>query len=188
MGVSPDGSKVYVTGFSEGANGARDIVTVAYRASTGAQLWARRYNGPGDSNDNGKAIAVSPDGSRLFVAGYRTGHQARDAETIAYSSTGGRLWSRAYNGPANNDDQATAIGVSPDGNQVFVAGFRYGAFFDRDYVTLAYRASSGNHLWEAFYDQDRATAIALGVNPDGSAVYVSGMSGPDFTTVAYGTS
>ena len=188
MAVSPDGSKVYVTGFSDGSNRARDFVTLAYRASTGAQLWVRRYNGPRDSNDNGKAIAVSPDGSRIFVAGYRSGHQARDAETIAYSSTGERLWQRAYNGPADNDDQATAIGVSPDGKQVFVAGFRYGAFFDRDYVTLAYRASSGEPRWEAFYAQDRATATALGVNPDGSAVYASGVSGPDFTTVAYSTS
>ena len=188
MAVSPDGSKVYVTGFSDGSNRARDIVTLAYRASTGAQLWVRRYNGPRDSNDNGKAIAVSPDGSRIFVAGYRSGHQARDAETIAYSSAGERLWLRAYNGPADDDDQATAIGVSPDGKQVFVAGFRYGAFFDRDYVTLAYRASSGEPRWEAFYAQDRATATALGVNPDGSAVYASGVSGPDFTTVAYSTS
>jgi PQQ-like domain/WD40-like Beta Propeller Repeat len=188
MTVSPDGSRVYIAGFSEGSNRARDIVTLAYRASTGALVWVRRYNGPADSNDNGKAIAVSPDGSRIFVTGYRTGHQDRDAETIAYSSVGKRLWLRAYNGPADDLDQATAIGVSPNGKQVFVAGFRTGAFFDRDYVTLAYRASSGDHLWEAFYDQDRATATALGVSPDGSAVYVSGVSGPDWATVAYSTS
>jgi len=185
MAVSPDGSRVYLTGFSEGSNRARDIVTLAYRASSGALAWVRRYNGPADSHDNGKAIAVSPDGSRLFVTGYRKGHQDRDAETIAYSSAGKRLWLRDYNGPADDLDQGTAIGVSPDGKQVLVAGFRTGAFFDHDYVTLAYRASSGDHLWEAFYDQDRATATTLAVNPDGSAVYVSGVSGPDWATVAY---
>ena len=124
MGVSPNGSSVYVTGFSDGSNRKRDFVTIAYRASTGEQRWARRYNGPGDFNDNAKAMAVSPDGSRIFVTGYRSGHGGRDFETIAYSSAGGRLWLRAYDGPASNDDQATAIGVSPDGHQVFVAGFR----------------------------------------------------------------
>jgi hypothetical protein len=55
-------------------------------------------------------------------------------------------------------------------------------------MTLAYRASTGEHLWEAFYDQSDEGASALGVNPDGSGVYVSGMSGADFTTVAYSTS
>ena len=30
MGVSPDGSSVYVTGFSDGSNRKRDYVTVAY--------------------------------------------------------------------------------------------------------------------------------------------------------------
>jgi len=188
MAVSPDGSRVYLTGFSEGSNRARDIVTLAYRASSGALAWVRRYNGPADSHDNGKAIAVSRDGSRVFVTGYRKGHQDRDAETIAYSSADKRLWLRAYNGPADDLDQGTAIGVSPDGKQVFVAGFRTGGVFDHDYVTLSYRASSGDPRWEAFYDQDSATATTLAVNPDGSAVYVSGVSGPDWATVAYSTS
>jgi DNA-binding beta-propeller fold protein YncE len=190
MAVSPDGSKVYVTGFSEASDRKRDFVTVAYRASTGVQRWVRRYNGPGDWNDNAKAISVSPDGSRVFVAGYRTGHygRTRDAETIAYSSGGERLWLRAYNGPADGWDQATAIGVSPDGTQVYVTGFRYDLPYNRDYATLAYQASSGEHLWEAFYDQDDDGASVLGVSPDGSNVYVSGMSGADFTTISYSTS
>ncbi len=187
MAVSPDGSQVYVTGFSDGSNRRRDFVTLAYGARTGTQRWIRRYNGPGDWDDNAKAVSVSPDGSRIYVAGYRTGHHAfeRDAETIAYSSAGERLWHRAYNGPANYEDQAAAIGVSPDGTQVYVTGFRYDLPYNRDYATLAYRASTGEHLWDAFYDQDDDGASVLGVNPDGSAVYVSGMSGADFTTVAY---
>jgi WD40 repeat protein len=187
MAVSPDGSKVYVTGFTDRSNRWRNFVTLAYSAKTGTQRWVRRYQGPGDYNNNAKAIVMSPDGSRIYVAGYRSGHDGRDVETIAYSSTGGRLWRRAYNGPADGWDQATAIGVSPDGTQVYVAGFRNDVPY-RDYATLAYRASSGESLWEAFYDQDDDGASALGVNPDGSSVYVSGMSGADFTTVAYSTS
>ena len=187
MAVSPDGSKVYVTGFTERSKRLRNFVTLAYSAKTGTRRWVRRYQGPGDSNNNAKAIVMSPDGSRIYVAGYRSGDN-RDVETIAYSSTGGRLWRRSYNGPVGGSDQATAIGASPDGTQVYVTGLRNDVPYDRDYATLAYRASSGESLWEAFYDQDVDGASALGVNPDGSSVYVSGMSGVDFTTVAYSTS
>jgi outer membrane protein assembly factor BamB len=186
MAVSPDGSKVYVTGFSDGSNRARDFITLAYRASTGALRWSRRYNGPADTNDNAKAITVSPDGSRIFVAGYRTGHAARDAETIAYSSAGRRLWLRAYDAGVDDDDQATAIGISPDGKQVFVGGFRTTSFAHRDFATLAYAAGTGEHLWESFYVAGRVSALA--VNPDASAVYVTGSNGGDFATVAYSTS
>src|SRR4051794_29030532 len=42
--MSPDGGVAFVTGSSLGAGTGTDIVTVAYNASTGATLWARRYN------------------------------------------------------------------------------------------------------------------------------------------------
>jgi WD40 repeat protein len=187
MSASPDGSTVYVAGFTEASNRARDFVTLAYRASTGSLRWVRRYDGPRDSNDNVKAMTVS--GSRVFVAGYRTGHYGRDAETIAYSQAGGRLWLRAYS-PPRHEAQATAIGVSPDGRRVYTVGFRStDPFPDKDFATLAYKAFSGVHSWEAFYDHDDdAIATAIGVSPDGAAVYTSGSSGYDLATIAYSTS
>jgi len=187
MAVSPDGSQVFVTGYSDRSKRLRNYVTLAYGAKTGAQRWVRDYQGPGGFNNTAKAIVVSPAGSRVFVAGYRSGYDGRDFETLAYSFAGKRLWRRAYNGPADDFDQATAVGVSPAGGRVYVTGFRNDVT-NRDYATLAYRASSGETLWHAFYDQDKDGASALAVNPDGSAVYVSGMSGADITTVAYSTS
>jgi len=187
MTVSPDGSQVFVTGYSDRSKRLRNFVTLAYGAKTGRQRWVRGYQGPGGFNNNAKAIVVSPAGSRVFVAGYRSGYVGRDFETLAYSLAGKRLWRRAYNGPANDFDQATAIGVSPAGGRVYVTGFRDDVT-NRDYATLAYRASSGGTLWHAFYDQDKDGASALAVNPNGSAVYVSGMSGADITTASYSTS
>jgi WD40 repeat protein len=69
LAVSPDGTKVVVTGQSDASNGYADYATVAYDASTGAKLWVRRYKGPANSEDEAFSIGVSPDGSAVFVTG-----------------------------------------------------------------------------------------------------------------------
>ena len=56
---------------------------------------------------------------------------------------GAQLWVSSYNGPANSDDVATALGVSPGGSTVFVTGLSVGATSNADYATAAYDASTG---------------------------------------------
>src|SRR2546427_479569 len=61
VGVSPDGSRVLVTGGSLGSTGHFDYATIAYDASTGATQWLARYNGPAANTDNfAYALGVSP--------------------------------------------------------------------------------------------------------------------------------
>ena len=91
---SPDGSKVFVTGYSPGTGPGTDYATVAYDASTGAELWVARYNGPGNRIDSAESAVPSPDGSKVFVTGYseETGGVG-DYATVAYdASTGAELW------------------------------------------------------------------------------------------------
>ena len=84
--VSPTGSSVYVTGYSFGNGTGPDFATVAYDAATGAQQWVKRYNGPGNGQDEGDSVAVSPSGSTVFITGYSTGAGTNyDYSTIAYS-------------------------------------------------------------------------------------------------------
>jgi hypothetical protein len=140
LGVSPDGSTVFVTGQSLGSTSSGDYATVAYDASTGALRWVRRYNGPANGNDNASALGVSPDGSTVFVTGYSTGSTSfLDYATVAYdASTGTLRWVRRYNGPANGAEYAYALGVSPDGSKVFVTGSSLGSTSSDDYATVAY--------------------------------------------------
>jgi hypothetical protein len=59
-----------VTGSSTITNTGSDIATLKYD-SNGNQLWVQRYNGPGNGNDAGNAIAVDNAGN-VYVAGYET--------------------------------------------------------------------------------------------------------------------
>ncbi len=132
---------MFVTGYSRGTTSRSDYATVAYNASTGAQLWVSRYNGPGHGNAAASGIAVSSGGWKVFVTGYSYGGAVtnRDYATIAYDSrTGTRLWVSRYNGPGNGTDEASAIAVNRNGNRVFVTGSSYSRASRAGYATIAY--------------------------------------------------
>jgi hypothetical protein len=162
----------------------------------GEQLWVRRYNGPGNSTDDARALGVSPDGSQVFVTGDTLGSRGFDYATVAYdASTGTGLWKRRYNGQRHSGDGATELAVSPDGSKVFVTGRSARSSSSIDYATVAYDASTGTGLWVRRYNGpgnyfDIPTALAVG--PDGSKVFVTGISfgrkDRDYATVAYDAS
>src|ERR1041385_8231125 len=136
-------------------------------------LWVRLYNGPGNEGDVAYDLAVSPDGSQVFVTGYSWGVASRDDyATAAYdAATGARVWATRYNGPANDNDLATSIAVSPDGSMVFVTGLSWGGASSDDYATVAYDAATGTQLWAQRYNgpnNGEADAWSVAVPPDGS--------------------
>jgi outer membrane protein assembly factor BamB len=150
VAASPDTSKVFVTGTSSGGPATDDdYVTVAYNASTGAELWHRRYNGPANNYDTAVGLAVSGDGSTVFVTGISDDASSSVAyATVAYdASNGATLWTRRLDGP-----YAAGIAVSGDGSKVVVTGTIYGTATKDDYLTVAYNAATGRTLWTTRYN------------------------------------
>jgi hypothetical protein len=191
--AAPGGRTVYVTGAS-GRTAASDFATVAYSAATAATRWVSRYNGPASQGDGGHAITITPDGHTVIVTGYSNGvGSGTDYATIAYNTANGaRQWLRRYNGPGNDADTPQAIAVTPDGHKVSSPAAATGqpSFFD--YATIAYNTATGAQLWASRYNGPGSfddQAVAEAVNPDGSTVYVTGLSwgtnfNVDFATVA----
>jgi PQQ-like domain len=195
LGVSSDGSMVFVTGESTGAGGPSDYATVAYDASTGAELWVSRYDGPANSIDSATALTVSPDDSRVFVTGQSQGVEGADYATIGYdASSGAQEWVGRYNSPGECNDLADAVRLAPDGSTVFVTGASFACKAASCGATIAYDASSGALLWVRSYTEACFnTAVALGVTPDGSTVFATGYgigrgTNYDYLTVAYDAS
>src|SRR5215469_13636 len=184
VAVSPDGSRVFVTG---------DAGTAAYDASTGTALWGASFAGSLQS------VAVSPDGPRVFVTGKTTGSDGLyDYATVAYNAkTGSQLWAASYNSGVTGWDAAFAVRVSPDSATVYVTGSSDASSTVSDFATVAYAANTGKQLWAARYAGSglgSSIATGLGVSPDGTRVFVTGISctsgcssSPvyDYATVAY---
>ena len=117
-----------------------------------------------------------------------------DHVTLSYdTASGARLWATRHDRPGGSSEQAHDLAVSPDGDTVIVAGRSEVGSEGWNYDTVAYEASTGARMWRSVYrgpggDFDGANAITT--SPDGSAVFVTGVSlgltgGYDFATVAY---
>ena len=77
---------IYITGYSAGSGSDYDYATIKYN-SLGAQQWIQRYNGPGNSTDDARMVAIDTSGN-VYVSGTSRGiASARDYATIKYSQT-----------------------------------------------------------------------------------------------------
>jgi hypothetical protein len=194
IAVSPDGTRVFVTGPSDRHRGLTDYATVAYNVATGAQEWVSLYDDPSHDFDIAQAIAVAPDGTRVFVTGNSEGRHGLkyDYGTVAYDAASGTtLWARRYTGPTHSLNDASAIVVAPDGMTAFVTGDS-AVDAGTDILTVAYDASSGTQRWTMRYKGPTREGHASGVvvASDGGAVFVVGSeelkSGSSaFATLAY---
>jgi len=182
---------VYVTGRSIGSGTVYyDYATVKYDPN-GNQLWAARYNGPGNNYDHAYDMAIDNSGN-VYITGRSDGSgTSSDYATIKYDPNGNQLWVARYNGPGNTNDYAYALVVDDSGN-VYVTGYSYGSGTGSDYATVKYDPN-GNELWVARYNgpvngNDKANSLTL---DNSGNIYVTGDSyggvatGNDYATIKY---
>jgi hypothetical protein len=176
--VSPDSTTVFVTGVNSHA-----YDTIAVNASTGAKLWESFFQPIQFARPAVRSLAVSPDGSTVFVAG--------TLGTIAYNAgTGARLWVERYK--MRWGRVPAQVAVSPDGSTVYVAGSsNLPSSQPEHFLTVAYNAATGAQVWSAS-NKSTATsgATSLALSPDGATVYVTGVTAPataqtQYLTIAY---
>ncbi|MCK4224128.1 MAG: SBBP repeat-containing protein, partial [candidate division Zixibacteria bacterium] len=187
--IAVDGSgNVYVTG---GSNGGwpyphYDYVSIMYYPN-GDTAWVRRYNGPGNSTDHARSIAVDGSGN-VYVTGDSKGTGTDyDYTTIKYYPNGDTAWVRRYNGPGNDADRTRSIAVDGSGN-VYVTGESWGDGTRYDYATIKYYPN-GDTAWVRRYDGPANSdddALAIAVNDSGN-VYVTGGSKGSGTSYDYAT-
>lgn len=185
LSVSPDGSKVAITGAVTGAldgdsgddPDAADTVVSVFSAAEGVEQWTTRAGGAAD--DRPAALAWGADGS-LYVAG-RTdaglpGAAATggtDAYVQGFSATGARTFATVYG--TGGTDAAAGLVVTPDGSLV-TAGTENGHAvlrrFDPPFAD-GQAASAVRDLG----DLQGGSVSGLGLAPDGSILVAGTGSG-----------
>lgn len=168
LAVSPDGSRVLVTGDSYGVprdgRTQYDYATVAYDTDTGAQQWTARYGGPVAGFN--APIGVVAAANTVVVTGQSRGATAgdvRDFGTVAYDlATGAEMWRDRY-APSSSDDIAFHLALSEDGTTAHVSGSSSptAPYTNLDEVaTVAYGVEDGSREWLSRLDIGAGNALS----------------------------
>nr|MBA2254581.1 protease inhibitor I9 family protein [Chloroflexota bacterium] len=199
IAASPDGTRVYVTGFTQNSGTSADIRTLALDAASGAVVWDDRYNSHADpykAVDTGVAIAVSPNGRWVYATGTITDLSGPVTKfrnvLIGYDPRSGRRqWiSRSVLYDSYNQIRATGDRVYATGSGLNAGGSHFGA------VTVAIDGRTGAPSWRRMYNGGAGAVgddngLDLVVSQDGSRVYMTGYTttGPNgqlsWLTAAY---
>ena len=156
------------------------------------ELWASRYNGTGNGQDEVSAMTVDVLGN-VYVTGRSRGTGLSnnfDYLTIKYDAFGDTVWVRRYDGGGLTlpTDEARDIAVDNQGF-VYVTGSSTATDMTSDFVTIKY-AGNGDTVWIKRYSftagsNDDANSLAL---DELGNVYVTGRSNNDYLTIQYDAS
>jgi hypothetical protein len=179
MAVSSDGSRVFTTSYVVSDNGGTTAsATVAFDASTGAQLWSATI-----PLALGNDIAISPDGVKVYMTGYIPGRNPDGtpfvhALTISYDAASGQeLWRSEYAASSPNQALGFRTAVKPDGTVLYVAGSEaMPGQLPFEVMLLVYDTQTGALLHEAHHAADPNSTSGNTLNaPSGIAVSDSGV-------------
>jgi len=120
----------------------------------GSLLWSRTHNGPANGND--EPYGGRTDHAGNFIAiGYdrAVGTIANEWVIKKYDTNGNLLWTRTYNGPTANGDDAALDVVADSADNLYVTGVENASVSGQgsNLVLLKYD-SAGNFLWKRTYN------------------------------------
>ena len=170
--LSPDGNHIYVAGYLDNA-----VSVFSRNSSTGLLTYVEMQkdgvNGV-EGLEKAFSVAVSPDGNHVYVGGWADNAVAMFSRN---TSTGALTYLEVYEdgvGGVDGLDGVNNVKVSPDGNNVYVAGWEDHsvAVFSRNVLTgvLTYVEVHKDGVG-GIIGLERADSVAI--SPDGNHVYVS---------------
>ncbi len=132
-------------------NSRLDYLVVKINAN-GAQLWARRYNGPGNLYDQATEVVADAAGN-VYVTGFSYG-QNFDWATLKFAPDGTQLWERRQNSTGGgSEDRPIDMALNPEGNLVITGIAQNGSgLAEQDVLTLTYDPE-GIILWQAVFSE-----------------------------------
>jgi hypothetical protein len=154
---------------------------------SGSIIWQQSYNGISNAKDYATNLYID-DNYNIFVCG--TSYDSTtlyDMLVLKYDSAGTLEITMQYDGPANGDDIATAVGLD-GGGRIYVTGSSTVSGNMTDFVTVKYQ-TDGTFDWEAFYDYANGYEVPIGIEfkHDYSSMYISGASASSLTNWDYAT-
>ncbi|MCA9291199.1 MAG: hypothetical protein KDA25_08720 [Phycisphaerales bacterium] len=146
-----DTGHVYIAGYSSIAGTNGNTLLLKYDAD-GDLIWTRHYNGPANSWDQGRLLALDGAGNAIMAG--RTVVSAPSNDDIGiwkYAPNGDLLWFRTFGPAVSTWDAASGIAIGPD-DSVHLAGWGRpgGNGTELDAVILKYDAD-GTLEWESWY-------------------------------------
>jgi YVTN family beta-propeller protein len=169
LAVTPNSAHVYVA--DQGNAQIDDITTASNTVSktiTVGSLVDANVAGGGDPN----ILAVTPDGSKLYVASY-TGHKVTDIAIPGDTVTGEIALFEAATASPN------ALALTPNGCQLYVHEHAHNVV---DVITVASDAVAAHPVVGTTGDP-----TGMSVTPDSTHVYVANKGGPSVSVIATAT-
>ncbi|HEY5167849.1 MAG TPA: SBBP repeat-containing protein [Thermoleophilia bacterium] len=156
-----------------------ECILLAKYSASGRLLWKRSLAGGVIPNgSDGSGVAVDAAGNATVIGYKGTKTHGGDIVIARYSPAGSLLWTRTYNGPADDTDQAYDVALDRSGNAL-VAGYANTTSRGADILLLKYAARTGRRLWTYMYNNAAANldegANALVLDGAGNA-YLTGWS------------
>lgn len=188
MAITPDGSRVLVSGFDTFHTGSliegssSGILTIAHETSDGAEAWRKTFLGPPGSDKDfyfslfQGMLAISPDGRTAVAVGAINSNSG--IGTVAYDvATGAERWGVLSDEPLHQYVFVNHLGYYPrvvaNGDRAFVSNRRgFGASQYRT-VTMAYDLDAGTLDWTGRLGVNRTLFGGSELTPDGKRVIVT---------------